>query len=81
MVITEPDTDLAVTTPIQALNHSVTIPARTAKSGTLEFSTVLYYCEDGNTSLCLIRGLAITQPYDVSDIGSAAHSLAITVPE
>jgi len=80
MTLTDTQGEAPVTNPIKALKHAVILPAL-QKTGELEFSTMLYYCEDGDATLCLIRGLAITLPYETdAQTGVVAMAIPIVVP-
>ena len=81
VVVTSEGTALEVKTPIKALSQVVKVPSLAASNGVLDLSTMIYYCEDGNTSLCKIRGLAITQPYTTTDDGATTVKVAASIPD
>lgn len=81
VVVTSPDTALNITSRMQSLSHTVTVPARPTGTAKLEFSALLYFCEDGDATLCKIRGLAITQPYEATPNGSTSLQVAAAVTD
>jgi hypothetical protein len=81
VVVTSEGTALEVKTPVKALSQRIEVPPPAASNGVLDLSTMIYYCEDGNTSLCKIRGLAITQPYTTANDGVTTVKVAAGIPD
>ena len=81
VIVTSPGTQLMVTSPISELNHKLSIPHREPGNGVLELSAMLYYCEDGNTTLCKIRGVAMTQAYETAANGAKQFSVKAAIPD
>ncbi len=81
IVVTSPGTELNLTNRISELTPQINLPARPLGNGVIEYSAMLYYCEDGNTTLCKIRGVAMTQPYRATEDGAKAMEIKAVVPD